>query len=346
MLAIINNFLDGISIVPLILFRVWKDARTFVLINATKTFFQFILTWLLLTRFQQGLTGVYMARLWVNIPYTILFLAIVYRHASFKPGWDKFRAALRFSLPLLPGALSYLLISSFDRIVLEKNIGLDKLGLYAAAATFSLTLNIVVQGLYRTFEQKIFEKHGSPEYGDVIDTLYKYFITCLCCGGFMLSLFSKDLFLLFTSSGFMQAWPLVPFLAIPVILAGLTTFLGTLLIADHRQHLITRATLLSVLLTIVGNLVLIPLIGVYGAILSSICSYGCICFIYLRNISLHRRYVPQVLGLLVLMIAAGVGTQFIDLPILYSILAKTVCSAGYFMLTVMLLKVRLGNIEI
>lgn len=340
-LAICNNFLEGLSIVPLILFRVWKDARTFVLINATKTLFQFVLTYILLTKAQQGLTGVYLARLWINIPYTILFLGIVYRHARIRLNTAGLRTALRFSLPLLPGALSYLFISSFDRLVLEKNIGLGSLGLYSSAATLSLALNIIVQGLYRSFEQKIFEKHGSPEYANVQDNLYKYFILCLFTGGFMLSLYSKDIFVLFTTQQFMEAYRLVPLLAIPVILSGLSTLLGTFLIADHRQHLITRATGLSVLLTIAGNLALIPVIGVYGAILSSTLSYGAICLFYLRHAGLKHHYGFHCLGLLALSLSASLGLSAFDMPVFLSLLVKTIAVVLFFGLCAALLRIRL-----
>src|SRR5260370_29519718 len=53
----------------------------------------------------------------------------------------------------------------------SKSVGLGLLGLYSTAATLALALNIIIQGLYRAFEQNIFEKHGQPGYHQVTDEL-------------------------------------------------------------------------------------------------------------------------------------------------------------------------------
>ena len=343
-LAIANNFLEGISIVPLVIYRVQEKARQFATVNMTRTFLQFILTYVLITRCHYGLLSVYMSRLFVNIIYTILFLVILYRNSLFRPDKELFRKALRFSLPLLPGALSYLFILSFDRIVLERNLGLNELGLYSSAATLSLTLNIIIQGLYRSFEQKIFKEHNSPYYERVTDMLYKYFLVCLLTGGFLLSIFSREVFILFTSRKFLDAYKLVGWLVVPVIISGLTTFLGTLLIADHRQKLITKATLISLLITFAGNLTLIKILGVYGAIWTMAASFFFVFFFYMRHVSLRNKYIPELLILLTILIAADLLLQGTSLSLAAAIALKMVFSALYFGLCLFLLRVRLSRI--
>jgi O-antigen/teichoic acid export membrane protein len=346
LLAILNNFMEGLSIVPLVIFRIRKNAKLFVLINATKTFFQFAVTFFLLTRLHAGLKGVYMARIYVNIPYSLLFLAIIYRFALFKPDLAQMKKALLFSLPVLPGVLSYLFIATFDRIVLEKNLGLTSLGLYASAATLSLALNVIVQGLYRAFEQKIFEKHGTPGYADVTDTLYRYFLTCLLTGGFLLSIFSREVFLLFTSRQFLEAYRLVPLLVVPVILSGLTTYLATMVLADHRQTVITRATAVSVVVTIVGTVALVRVIGVYGAILTSAVSFALVLYFYLRNVELKNNYVVYLVILLVILLGVSLGVTALDLPLGWSILVKGVMGLLYCWLCVRIFHIRLDRLEL
>lgn len=346
LLAILNNFLEGFALIPLVIYRIKQNARLFVVVNASKTILQFVATFLLLTVGHYGLTGVYVARLIVNIPYAILFVIIIRRNAVFSLDKTLIRQGLAFSLPLLPGALSYLFISTFDRIVLEKNIGLAALGLYAVASTLALTLNIIVQGLYRTFEQKIFEKHGTDEYPEVADTLYKYFIICLTTGGFLLSIFSKEVFIILTSAKYQQAYELVPSLTISVIIAGLGTFLGTFLIASQKQRTITKGTTLSVVVTLGGTLILIRLIGVYGAIVTSIVSFLVVYFIYLADLRLRNSYIPQTLLLLAILLATCLGFQQLDIPFWSALGIKTCLSAAYFWLCIRLLKVNLSRIEI
>jgi O-antigen/teichoic acid export membrane protein len=340
MLAIVNNFLDSLSLVPLVIYRVRRNARLFVLINSAKIILQFGASWFMLSSLHAGLTGVYLAKLFVNIPFSLLFVVIVYRYGVFRPDAAQMRKALKFSLPLLPGVMSYLFLSTFDRIVLEKNLGLTSLGLYSTAATLSLALNIIVQGLYRPFEQKIFEKHGTPEYAEVTDTLYRYFLTCLLTGGFLLGIYSREVFILFTSAKFLPAYPLVPLLVVPVIVSGINGFIGMLLIADHRQIMITRATMISVCVSIPGTLGLIRLMGVYGAIVSSTISFGFVCWYYLRSLRLRHSYFPAWGGLLLLMLALTLGSsQMPVMRVIYSIPLKLVVAGLYFWLCTVIFRV-------
>ena len=344
LLAILINFLDSLSIVPLIIFRIQRRARTFVLVNGAKVAAQFVATYLLLVT-HYGLTGVYLARLFVSIPFAVLFVAIVWRHAIFLPNKDQMRKALRFSLPLLPGVLSYLFISTFDRVVLEKNLGLTSLGLYSTAATLSLALNIIVQGLYRSFEQRIFEKHGTEGYLPMVDTLYRYFLTCLVIGGFLLSLFSRELFVFFTSSRFVEAYTLVPLLVIPVLLSGFSTFFSTLLVADHRQIVITRSMVLALAVTVPGTLLLVRWLGVYGVILASALAFATVIWYYLRHLRLLHTYVVQGSVLLALMIGLSLVMQALALPMAYAIPLKLVIAGLYLQLCLALFKVKLTRLR-
>lgn len=343
-LAILINFLDSLSTVPLIIFRIQRKARTFVMVNGAKVALQFVATYTLLM-WHYGLTGVYLARLFVSIPFALLFVAVVYRHAIFLPNRAQMRKALRFSLPLLPGVLSYLFISTFDRVVLEKNLGLASLGLYSTAATLSLALNIIVQGLYRSFEQRIFEKHGSEGYLPMVDTLYRYFVTCLITGGFLLSLFSREFFVFFTSSRFVEAYTLVPFLVVPVLLSGFSTFYSTLLVANHQQLVITRSMVLSLVVTVPSTLLLVRWMGVYGVILASALAFATVIWYYLRYLTLMHTYVLRGFLLLGLLIGLSAGVQALALPTVYAIAVKVVVAALYFKLTLLLFRVKLTGIR-
>jgi O-antigen/teichoic acid export membrane protein len=341
LLAIVNNFMEGISVVPLIIFRIRQNARVFVLINAVRVFLQLLVTALLLTRWHFGLLGVYWARILVGIPFTLIFLGVVYRHAIFRPDPAQMRKALRFSMPLLPGVLFYLFIASFDRVVLEKNVGLELLGLYSTAATLALALNIVVQGLYRAFEPNIFAKHGQPGYQQMTDELYRYFLACLLGAGFLVSIFSREIFLFFTSPRFLPAHLFVPLLVAPVVLNGLITFLTVLVVAEQRQTVITRGMFLSLVVTLPATLGLIRVWGVYGAIVSSVLSFGIVVFFYLHQLRLKQSYVLTWGGLLLLLMAICQGVQLLDLPIVAMIGIKLGLSLGYLALCVYCFRLRL-----
>lgn len=341
LLAIVNNFMEGITVIPLVIYRIRQNARMFVLLSGSRIFLQFALTALLLSRWHYGLVGVFLARTFVGIPFTLLFLWIIYRNALFRPDTQQMRKALRFSLPLLPGVLSYLLITTFDRMVLEKHIGLSSLGLYSTAATLALALNFIITGLYRAFEQKLFENHGRPGYEAVMDELYRYFLAILLGGGFLVSLFSREIFQFFTSADFRPAYKLVPLLVIPVILNGLITFLNVLVIAEQRQTLVTKGTFWSLLVSIPATLGFIRLWGVYGAILSSGLSFGIVVFYNLYHLRLRRPYVLTWSFFLLLLLGVCEGMQLVNLPLGAMLLVKIMLAIGYLGLCAFCFRIKL-----
>jgi O-antigen/teichoic acid export membrane protein len=188
---------------------------------------------------------------------------------------------------------------------------------------------MIAQGLYRGFEQKIFEKHGLPEYPQLMDELYRYFLFCLLGAGFLLSIFSREVFLLFTSPSFLPAYRLVSLLVVPVILNGLITFLTVLVIADQRQTVVTRGTLLSLAVTLPATLGLIRLWGVYGAILSSALSFGIVVAYYLHRLQLKRSYVLSWIPLLALLPVINLVMELLHLSLLPMILLKLGLAAVY-----------------
>lgn len=342
LLAIVNNFMEGITVIPLVIYRIQQNARMFVLLSGSRIFLQLTLTALLLSQWHYGLNGVYLGRTFVGIPYSLLFIWIVYRNALFRPDAQQMRKALRFSLPLLPGVLSYLFIATFDRMVLEKHVGLSSLGLYSTAATLALALNFIITGLYRAFEQKLFENHARPGYDTLMDELYRYFLAILLGGGFLVSLFSREIFQFFTSADFRPAYKLVPFLVIPVILNGLITFLTVLVIAEHRQTLVTKGMSWSMLVSIPATLGFIQLWGVYGAIVSSGLSFGIVVFYYLYHLRLKRPYILTWSCFLLLLLGICQGMQLVNLPLVPMVLIKLGLAAGYLGLCAFCFRIKMA----
>ncbi len=169
LIALVINFFDIVAIIPLISYRVHEDAKKFVLLSVGRTILQYILILFFVAYLKQGLYGSFMGRLLGCIPFVFVYFFIIKKKGRFVFKVNEIKQALRFSLPLLPGALSYLIISMLDRIILERYVSLNALGLYSVASTLSLTLNIVIQGIYRSFEQKIFREHNHEGYEAVVN---------------------------------------------------------------------------------------------------------------------------------------------------------------------------------
>jgi O-antigen/teichoic acid export membrane protein len=291
-----------------------------------------------------GLLGSYIGRLAGSLPFGIIYFLILSKKGIFSFNFTLIKKALYFSLPLLPGVLSYLLISTLDRIILERYVTLEELGLYSVAATLTLTLNIVIQALYKTFEQKIFREHGSEGYPALLNKLYKIYIVSLFIPGFILSLFVKEILLFFTSSQYYSAYQYVVYLVIAVIISGMNTFFGTLLIADNRKKVVAWSSVISAGLSVVTNLILIKSFGVLGACIGSILSFLFVYIFYLYKVVLINKFIAQQISFVAIFLASGYLIPD-STSMFVSIIAKLALFVSFLLFIKMAIHIRLSSVQ-
>lgn len=293
LLAILNNFFDVISIIPLVVLRVNENARGFILMSLSRTILQYVLVLILVVHFGYGLEGSYYGRLIANIPFVFLYLIYINKNGNFTIKKSIIKNAIKFSLPLLPGSISYIVISLSDRIVLERYISLSMLGIYSVAFTLALTLNVIIQAIYKSFEPIIFKEFNNERFESLNQTLYRNYLIIILLGGFGISAFSKEIFTIATSENFLVGYKLVPFLVISVLISGVNIYLDMLLIANLRQKVVSYTTILSGVLSITLNFILIPRLGYAGAIIASIISFLVVNIICQRLVFIKEKYFLQ-----------------------------------------------------
>lgn len=345
LLALIINFFDITSVIPLVAYRVNDDAKGFVMLSLGRTILQYILILCFVAYYKMGLLGSYTGRLAASIPFFFVYSMVMRKKGSFNFNFKQIKEGLHFSLPLLPGALSYLVISMFDRIILERYVSLSALGLYSVASTLALTLNVVIQGLYRTFEQKIFREHSKEGYKPLVDSLYKIYIVALFIPGFMLILYVKEILLFFTSQQYYPSAQYVVYLVVAVIVSGMNTFFGTILIADNKRKIITYSSFISAIASFALNLVLIKIFGVFGACIASILSFLVVYIFYFRKVDLVNKYLFQQ----VLFVTIFFGSAFFipnNLSIPADIGLKFLCLIAFFIVIKFTMKISLPSFYI
>jgi O-antigen/teichoic acid export membrane protein len=316
LLAILNNFFDVLSIIPLVVYRVNDNAKSFVLVNVSRTIFQYLFVLLLLVKYDMGLIGSYYGKLLANIPFVVIYIIIIIKNSNFRFDFKILKNALKFSLPLLPGSISYILITLSDRVILERYISLNDLGIYSVAFTLALALNVVTQSIYKAIEPMVFKDFNSDNFSETNSKLYTIYLFLVILFGFGLSLFSKEVFLIATSPDFLNGYKIVPFILISVIISASNLYLDMLLIAAGKQKIVSYTTILSGIISVILNFALIPIFGFYGAIIASITAFTFTNIVCQFNVKLQKRYIAvQLLFLLIIIAIPPFYDEFISLNI-------------------------------
>ncbi len=268
-LALINNFLDVFSIIPLVVYRVKQKAKIYILLSVGRTILQFGLTFLLIVVLRKGVIGHYYGRLFSLIPFFIIYWSLMYKEAILRINLRQIKEGLRFAMPLLPGAISYLALSFSDRIILERYVAISQIGIYNIAYTLAFSINIVVQSGYKAIEPEIFKRYNSTGFTQFIGKVQSQFLFVVYVAAMTLTLYSQEVFKIMASKDFYEGYLLVPIIILGAIMTGQNVIFGGVLQAEKNTKAIGLASILGGFVSILFNLALIPRYGIYAASVSS-----------------------------------------------------------------------------
>ena len=272
-LILLINFFEIFSAIPFVLLRVNKKAKTYVFINVLKSIFTFGSTCLLLIYFNKGILGYFYARLIINVIFSIFFIYYIFKNSILKFNFSIIKEGFRFSLPLVPGTISYLIITVFDRIVIEKYLDLTKLGVYSLLQAIALAMSIIIQGAYKAYEPDVFDKFGTNEFSTFVDKLNIKLLYFLIILSFPLSVFIKEILLFIAKPDYLVGFYLMPFFLTTILITSQNSMLNTLAIAEKKTTISSYSIFIGAILSIGINILFIPYFGIIVPAISSILAY-------------------------------------------------------------------------
>ena len=306
-LAVIANFLEVFSVIPLVLYRVKQQAKWFTILSLSRTLLQMLLIFLLIVVFKWGILGHFYGRLFSLIPFFFIYWGIIAHNATFNINFKELKKGLAFSTPLLPGALAYLALSLSDRIILERFVPISQIGIYSLAYTLALTLNIVIQGFYKAVEPEIFQHYGKDSFNTFIKKTQNIFFLVVYFGAMFITLFSQEVFKIMASKEFYEGYLLVPILMIGVIMTGQNVIFGGIIIAEKKTKTDGIATIIGAIISLFFNLSLMKYGGVYIAAISSAVSFAAMNTILYKRMSYSEKSLKAPLLALLLFVLISFG---------------------------------------
>lgn len=304
--AVFINFLEGFSIIPLIIYRVKQKANIFVLLSLSKTIMQLVFIYYFIVISKQGLIGNYLGQLYPLFFFIFLYFIIILKEGILNINFAQIREGVRFSWPLLPGSIAFLALGLIDRVILERYVSIAQLGIYNVAYLISLSVNIVISSGYKALEPQIFIKYKEVNFLEFIKNAQAVFLFIVYCTAMAVAIFSQEVFELMTSRQFYKGYLLVPVIMVGVIMTGQNVIFGGILIAEKNTKIVGLSTIVGAVANIIFNLIFIPLWGTFAAALSVAFSYTIINLMLYWKIKLKGVQIkPELYSLLLFLIING-----------------------------------------
>ncbi len=208
--------------------------------------------------------------------FFILLLLIPFVLKNSKLNFQKkiIKEMLAYGTPLMLAATSGVLLAVTDRYMLNSMSGLEKTGIYSLGFRIANTLKLIISvpiglALSPILMKKMNEKKNQRFYAKTMT--YSGFIFVLGLLG--LSLFSLEILKIFTGSvKYWAANGVVPIISFALFFGLIKDNVTIGLIIKKRTKVIGLLIFITAILNIILNLFFIPIWGIYGAALATLCS--------------------------------------------------------------------------
>jgi O-antigen/teichoic acid export membrane protein len=232
---------------------------------------------------------------------------------------------LAFTLPLVPGSIAYYLTTISDRILIDKYLSLNDLGIYSIAASIALILNIFSFGAYKAFEPYIFKNWGNEKFIDIFENIRNNFVYVSLIGVLCLSVFSKEFFILMTDIKFHGAYWYVPMIIIGVYSSSLSMLYGTIITAKGKTKINSLISIIGATISVTLNIIFLPKYGLLTAAIVSSIAMTVMLLTFMWYSKLKVSYYRPLFSFLLAAAAIYILVYFINIDnIIYSIAIKSI----------------------
>jgi len=251
--------------------RFKRKTNVFALSNFLHAILNILLTFVFVSQFKLGIDAIYYASILVA-PVIVLFQWIAVRK-DYLPVIGRAETArlLKFSIPLIPTALAYIVLELTDRLIIAEYWSLKEVGIYGVGAKFSSILYLVITGFSMALGPIIYENHTLDSTKQKLRKLIRFYFLAGSVSVLILAMFSYETLLVFTNADYFGASGVMPFLYVSVFFTGIGMFsVGVHL--SGKTYISSLIVMFSALLNLGLNYLFIPDYGFVGAGFSTMIS--------------------------------------------------------------------------
>ncbi|WP_447405867.1 oligosaccharide flippase family protein [Clostridium perfringens] len=209
----------------------------------------------------------------VSIIY-MMFTSKIYKYFSFKE-FDKedIKLMLRYSIPLVPDAVCWWLLLGFGRVFLSYTNGIEAVGIYAVANKFPSLLTTFYSIFNLAWQENSFSEYNKLDRDEYYSNVYNGLVRFIMGIVIIAIPFTKLVAPFMIGKSFENSYLCIPILYLAVTFNILSTFYGAGFESAKNTNGILFSTLLSMITNIVLNLILTPLLGIFGTAIALTISY-------------------------------------------------------------------------
>lgn len=249
--------------------RAKEYSLKYVGLSIVKLFTQVTFSIYFVAVLSEDVEGILRANLISQIVGWLFLLGIVVKECKLRLAIDKLYPILRYSIPFVLSMIVGTIAVTADKFILKSFASLEAVGLYALGVKFALILQILIsEPFYRSYGSFRFSIMEQDNAADIQAIVTKYMVTVGLFVGLGLSLYTPEVLQIMSPKEFWIASTVVPILALAIIMENMNYTFQTGILYKKNTRYIFYLSLLDATSIIILNLILVPVIGMYGSALA------------------------------------------------------------------------------
>jgi O-antigen/teichoic acid export membrane protein len=263
---------------------------------------------------------------------TMIPVALPALRLTFNP--TLLRELLTFGIPFVPSAVSLLVISLSDRLLIEHFLGLQALGVYSITFKIALPMLVIVRAFRSAWAPGLLAVSDPEQARHVCARVTTYFVGAASFLILVVIAFNRELVTLIAGDNaatYLPGAEIVPIVTFSHFLHGFYVILTAGVFAEGRSRVLPLVVVAGAVVNIGLNLVFIPQYGYLAAAWSTVAANASMALLLYVN---TRRFypVPFEFGRIAKALSAAVLVSFslnIDDPTFEGTLAKGLILLAY-----------------
>jgi O-antigen/teichoic acid export membrane protein len=275
-----------------VLLRVEERAKFFVAVQVGSAALLVLCVLFFLVVLKAGIVGLFGALMLSGVLTWVVLLALLFRRIEWGFQWEHIRTSLKFGMPVVISYLAFFVMNRFGIIFLQRYVGLAEVGLFGLAQQMAMVVTLVSMAFGKSFQPMVY----SSDESSVTELMTRlgsiYFVSMLLAAAVFAS-FASELLIILAPRSYGRAYYVFVLLIIANAVYSFKLISESVLLYRHRPNLSMTVSVAGCAISVLGNLWLVPKIGIYGAVLSTLLTS---CGVTTLSLVIARRMVPFRIG--------------------------------------------------
>ena len=328
--AILTAAVNVFVLIPKIYFQINEKANKYFYISILQFLFTtgFVLWFVLVEK--SGPDGMLKGQLIGSAILLPFMFYIIYRVINFTFNFKMLKEILLYSLPVIPALLSSWVLTLSDRVFIERYFDLNDVGIYSIGYKIAGLVMIVTAAFDQAYNPIFYKLAGSTNQEKAKKQLFVYndiYMVTLLLMVFFVSLFSKEVIQLLFDKQYLDAYKIVPFIALSYLIFQGGGLLNFMIYQKKKTVQVMYHVVSSAIINIFLNFLLVPKYGAYGAAIATILSFMVLVianYWYAKKCYFIPFNWPKITKIFLILFTIIILFQLVNINIFLTLLIKAI----------------------